>query len=170
MRKSIFDVAKESLSIETEAKRIIRLYKDEALVIANNQESSLYEFCSWYCFESWGGRGHFLDMDDFTNSINIEFIEKMALSGNEDFFIILLEYVFNLVHMAVCYCRYDNSISAVGNMFELLQTILKDDIDSLNYKYEVINDLVYIIEKKPMARINYSFIHLSFYYVLLFKH
>ena len=147
MRETIFDIAERSIDVSSDAERIIQLYSEDEIIIKTKEAMTLYDYVSKSCFDSWSGRNHFIDLEDFACAIDLSSIEQLARFGNAESFIILIEFVLNLMYMAMKDSKL--GIHTDENKYGLLKKIIEDDLSRMNHKQCVIDDLVYVVEDKP---------------------
>lgn len=151
MRKNIFEIAKESESLEKDIKRTIRLTNEEEIICEDNLifgNYTLFDFVSKYCFNDWKNRGHCIDLQDFLTSINYQDIVAEA-PHFENNMLLFIELVYNFWELA--YKKIDNNKIKCYQNFILLREILDDVLESLNYKtyYDKGKEQILVIEDKP---------------------
>lgn len=152
MKKNIFEIAKENENLERDIKRIIRLLKEEKIIFEGgsiiDEEYTLYEFVEAFCFNNWENRGHCIDLQDFLTSINYQFIESGAPYYEGDM-LLFIELVYNFWKLALN--KINESTYEYYSNFFLLQNIMEDILEKLNYKahYDEAKEQLLVIEDKP---------------------
>ena len=85
MRKSIFDIVKENIDMESEVDRIVTMAEDEEVISDGLKNYTLFDFVDKYCFKEWKHRGHFLDVEDYIETLDIEQIKESAKHSTDEF-------------------------------------------------------------------------------------
>lgn len=138
MRKSIFDIMSEEIDIKNESNRIVKMLEEEdSLLVAKygyTEKYSLIDFVNEYCFETWKGRGHCLDVDDFLEMTNYERIKWMSICYEVESFLNLIELAYNFWLLAMRKVASDKSdkIKTMGNFYHL-KDVLDDLLEQYNY-------------------------------------
>lgn len=151
MRKSIFDIASESINMSNETNRLISMTESEKLLCVNtNTYYKLFEFIDEYCFSDWDYRGHFIDVKDFLKSIDYNSLKTRATFRTDDF-ITLIELIYNLWYLsqkAFLNEKRGYKLQWCGNYYHL-KDVMDDILDQYNQKAYIDGERVLIIEDKP---------------------
>lgn len=153
MRKSIFDIVSENISIESEVERIDLMADEEKILVVDDYwQHTLFDFVDKYCFSSWPHRGHFIDVEDFLETAKFDEIREDAKYCIDDL-LTFIEVVYNFWQLSY-WKFFDNEkkfqLKWQGNYYHL-----KDVMDDVLQQY---NHVVYInikqkkvlvIEDKP---------------------
>lgn len=147
-RKSIFDIASNSLNISGEGKRINRMFHDDMIYI-HSVGYTIVEYIDYYVFSDWKWRGHFIDVDDFMEAIDYGGMVYDCENNDVDAFLSLIECVYNfwwLVHRDLI---AENSELRQGGNFYHLEDVMKDNLQKYNYKAYLCDERILVIEDKP---------------------
>lgn len=149
MRKSIFEIASEKIDMKGDSERICGMLFDEKTLIRGVCPYSIMEFVDEYCFEKWKWRSHFIDVEDYLNSLDFLRIKEKA-THDFDSFITLIEFSYNfwiLTHKG--FDTMNLTISWCGNYYHL-KDVMDDILNKNNYVAHIDkeNDCVLIIEDK----------------------
>ena len=148
MRKSIFDIASESINMENEVKRILTIAKTEkTLCVDDCFDYTIFDFVDEYCFEDWKYRGHFINVNDFLSTLNFNKIVSNAKTDAESL-LILIELIYNfwfLCHQKLEEKQSDYSFEWCGNFYHLRQ-IMDDILEKYNHTIAVDEDRILVVE------------------------
>ena len=147
MRKSIFDIASETIDIPGDVQRLYYLTFELRLVEAPYY-CTLVEFIADNCFGSWSKRGHFVKLKDFQDAFGFDEVLAKAKEGDPDAFIAFLEYIYNLWSLAY-WAFVSNGIYHKNHDFDLIKKIIDDNLERMNHKIHSKYDYGIIIEDKP---------------------
>ena len=148
-RKSIFDIASESLNISNEASRIVKMFYEDYMLYRNYSGYTIVEYIENYVFEEWKWRGHFIDVDDFMESIEYESIVHRCQYYDTESFLTLIELVYNfweLAHRDLI--AEDSELKWDGNFYHL-EDVMNDNLQKYNHKAYNCDDRILVIEDKP---------------------
>ncbi len=147
-RKSIFEMLNENDTINDDANRLIRLFESEPVIRVSYSEYTLLKYVRYYCFDHWKARKHCLDTEDFLKTIRYSHIK--ALSHNIEFFLILIEIIFNFWKLADNVLKNDKDAKYYAN-FNLLFDIMADCLAKYNHKavYDETTEQMLVVEDKP---------------------
>lgn len=148
MRKSIFDIAAESINMSNEVDRIYNMSITEKN-LSNYGSYTLFDFVDKYCFKEWRHRNHFLNVLDFLKSINYKEIRTKAKDGDVDSFMQLIEVTYNLWLLACNEVMDKNSTSTWKDNFFHLQDVMLDNLEKYNHTIYTEDDMALVIEDKP---------------------
>lgn len=148
-RKSIFDIAAESLDISNETTRIYTMFEEENSLYLNMKGYSLREYVDSYIFEDWKWRGHFLNVDDFLESIRYDDIVKFSEVCHLESFLLLIELVYNFWKLSHIELTKDGSELKWGGNFYHLNTVMEDNLQKFNHKAYFCDERILVIEDKP---------------------
>ena len=148
MRKSIFDIAASSINMKSEVNRIVAMSTEENNLY-NYGNYNLFDYVDDYCFNDWSWRNHFIDVEDFLESVDYESMQKNAQNGDVDAFITLIELTYNFWYLA--YIRLENKEFGTKwqNNFFHLREVMLDNLEKYNYKAYFDSDRILVIEDKP---------------------
>ena len=151
MRKSIFDIASESVNMMNETQRLVAMAeKENTLCVSSYEYCSLFKFIDSYCFRDWDYRGHFIDVKDFLKSIDYNNLKTGATFRTDDF-ITLIELIYNFWYLsqkAFLNEKRGYKLQWCGNYYHL-KDVMDDILDQYNQKVYFDNERVLIIEDKP---------------------
>lgn len=148
-RKNIFDVASDSLDIRNEASRIVKMFYEDDSLYFRNSGYTLVEYVEAFAFEEWKWRGHFIDVDDFLDSVGFDDIVNRCSFMDIEAFFLLVELVYNFWELANRDLTSDHSELAWGGNFFHLEHVMNDNLQKYNHKAYKHDDRVLIIEDKP---------------------
>ena len=148
-RKSIFDIASHSLNISNEAGRIARMFHEDDTLYAHSSGYTIAEYVGTYDFSEWKWRGHFVDVDDFLDSIGYEDIVYRCESDDTESFLTLIELVYNFWELAHRDLIAEDSELKWGGNFYHLEDVMNDNLQKYNYKVYNCDDRILVIEDKP---------------------
>lgn len=156
MRKSIFDIVSENISIESEIDRIIKMAtKENVLAVNTYSYYTLFEFVDEYCFKEWERRGHFIDLDDFLEAVGFEDLIEDAKYSVDDLFT-FIEVVYNFWQLS-CEMLYSedemaSKVNWCGNYYHLKE-VMDDILQQYNHAVHIDCDkqIVLVIENNPEA-------------------
>lgn len=95
MRKSIFDIVSENISIESEVDRMVIMSTEEDVLQVNSYHNyTLFEYVDNYCFRTWFNRGHFIHVDDFLDTVGFDNLKEDAKCSINDL-LTLIEVIYN---------------------------------------------------------------------------
>lgn len=149
MRKSIFDIASDSINISNEVDRIVSMSLKEKSTYSPPYDRTLFDFVDERCFRDWSYRGHFVDVKDFLEAIDYNEIIKSAKSGDVEAFMTLIELTYNLWSLAYRDIMDKQTDSGWNNNFFHLRDVMLDSLEKYNHKAYVKDECVLIIEDKP---------------------
>lgn len=158
MRDNIFTILKKNTNFKGDVYRIHRLMTEESIIIDNGHYAmTLENFVNKYCFCTWLGRGHCVDLEDFKQTLNFDDLLITLENFDEDnsefinCFVNYLEYGLNLLFLADRYCCKQKYRFKRLDTFNQLAKLLFDCIELINLKYieDEENGIVYLIENKP---------------------
>ena len=148
-RKSIFDIASESLNISNEANRIVKMFYEDDTLYRNSSGYTIVEYIENYIFEEWKWRGHFIDVDDFMESIEYESIVHRCQYYDTASFLTLIELVYNFWELAHRDLIAEDSELKWGGNFYHLEDVMNDNLQKYNHKAYNCDDRILVIEDKP---------------------
>lgn len=148
-RKSIFDIASESLNISNEAIRIVKMFYEDDTLYRNSSGYTIVEYIESHVFEEWKWRGHFIDVDDFMESIEYESIVHRCQYYDTESFLTLIELVYNFWELAHRDLIAENSELKWGGNFYHLEDVMNDNLQKYNHKAYNCDDRILVIEDKP---------------------
>ena len=148
-RKSIFDIASESLNISNEATRIVKMFYEGDALYRNSSGYTIVEYIESYVFDKWKWRGHFIDVDDFMESIEYESIVHRCHYHDTESFLMLIELVYNFWELAQRDLIAEDSELKWGGNFYHLEDVMNDNLEKYNHKAYNCDDRILIIEDKP---------------------
>lgn len=149
MRRSIFDIAASSVNISNEVDRIVAMSIKEKSTYSSPYDKTLFDFVDERCFKDWSYRGHFVNVNDFLESVNYNEIIKSAKNGDTEAFITLIELTYNLWSLAYHDIMDENSKTGWNNNFFHLRDVILDNLEKYNHTAYVEEDRILIIEDKP---------------------
>lgn len=151
-RKNIFDILAEENNMSKESTRIISLFENRYTIERNydGKRSTLKGFADGIVFEKWKSKGHHIDLDDFLDSINYNYISRAA-KHDVDKFLLLIELVYNIWRIVLNYVMTYDSVFELLDAFYQLENIMKDCLANLNHTtyYDEETERTYVIEDKP---------------------
>ena len=147
-RKSIFDIAAQSIDMESEIKRIIVMsFKEKVVQYA--YDCTLVDFVDKYCFKDWKYRGHFVNLNDMLDSIGFDEMKYDAMEDDVDSFMRVIETIYNLWRLARQKIKgKENSTYWIGNFYHL-KDVMDDNLEKYNHKAYIDDERILIIEDKP---------------------
>ena len=148
-RKSIFDIASESLDISSETKRIVKIFYEDDTIFRHSCSYTIVEYIQTYIFEDWKWRGHFIDVYDFLDSIDYENIVSCCYYDNVESFLTLIELVYNFWGLVQRDLLDENSNLEWGGNFYHLEDVMNDNLQKYNHKAYNCDDRILVIEDKP---------------------
>lgn len=148
MRRSIFDIAAESINMANEVDRIVTMSLKEKNLYYY-QDLALFDFVDRYCFNNWTHRGHFIDVKDLLEAISYNDLKKNAKNNDVDSFMTLIELTYNLWFLANNDLCDKESPSKWQNNFYHLRDVMLDNLEKYNHKAYVDGDRILVIEDKP---------------------
>lgn len=148
-RKSIFDIASESLNISNETNRIVKMFYEEDTICINSTFYTIVEYVESHAFDDWDWRGHFIDVDDFLESIEYDNIVNRCQQNDTESFLTLIELVYNFWKLAHRDLIAENSELKWGGNFYHLEDVMNDNLQKYNYKAYNCDDRILVIEDKP---------------------
>lgn len=135
-RETIFDIMKTSTKLIDDLHRLKRIFETEKTIsmrfhspTKSLKHMTMYDYICDYGFAGWKQRGHFVDFQDFLDSINfniffIDATEAKAVSS----ILFVIEFYYNIWMISKrAYCGHE------GN-FDLMKTIMDDCLAELNHK------------------------------------
>ncbi len=149
MRRSIFDIAEQSINMSNEVDRIVSMSLEEKNMYYRPYSHSVFDFVDKYCFKKWSKRGHFIDVKDYLQSVKYMDLKDSAKQGDTDSFITLIELTYNFWLLAHNDLQDKSSDSRWQNNFYHLHDVMLDNIEKYNHTAYVDGDQVLIIEHKP---------------------
>lgn len=148
MRKSIFDIASESLNMSNEVDRIVSMSLKEKNMNDQIWDYSVFDFVDKYCFNKWSRRGHFIDLKDFLAAVRYVELQMKAKANDVDAFITLIELTYNLWLLAHTDLMDNTSDSKWRNNFYHLRDVMLDNLAKYNHTVHVVEDYALVIEDK----------------------
>lgn len=152
MRKSIFEIASESIDMNSETQRILKMANsEETLCVRTYTYYKLFKFVDEYCFRDWEYRGHFINVKDFLDALDFDDIKTRATFDVENL-MILIELVYNFWNLSNQKFYESNrgySLQWCGNYYHL-----RDVMDDILAQYNHVaylnddKDCVLVIENK----------------------
>lgn len=145
MRKSIFDIASESINMESETNRLVAMSSEEhVLVIDSRVYRTIFRYVNEYCFGEWEQRGHFVDVDDFLEALEFNDLKEKA-TYDVDAFLTLIELIYNFWELSHKQLDLDDNekgykLRWCGNYYHL-----KNVMDDILGQY---NHIAYINEEQ----------------------
>ena len=153
MRKNIFDIASENITMKSEAERLVYLAtKEITLRIHSYDNETLFQYVNHYRFDQWKQRGHFLNLQDFLKGIDYEGVKKKAANDVESL-LTLIEIIYNIWMLA--YKAFDdmgkNHSLEYYESYYHLKEIMDDLLKQYNYTVYIDekNEQVLVIEDNP---------------------
>ena len=158
-RKNIFQIIASNNDMSREVDRIIRLFETEKTILVttnsfhDNGDYTLYKFVKKYCFLGWKNRGHFIDYNDFIDTIDYNEMKESA-KNDVNSFLTLIELLLNFWKMADTIVDhkkdYSFSVQFYDNYYQLY-IILVDCLSQYNHAffYNAETEQVLVIEDKP---------------------
>lgn len=152
MRKSIFEIASESVNMRNETQRIVHMARNEiTLCVSTYTNYKLFDFVDNYCFNDWKYRGHFINVKDFLDALDFDDIKTRATFDVEKF-MTLIELVYNFWNLS--HQKFDDDkkgylLQWCGNYYHL-----RDVMDDILAQYNHIaylnddKDCILVIENK----------------------
>ena len=137
MRKSIFDIVKENIDMESEVDRIVTMAEDEEVISDGLKNYTLFDFVDKYCFKEWKHRGHFLDVEDYIETLDIEQIKESAKHSTDEL-LTLIELVYNFWQLAewklvLAQDGKQNSFTGWCCNYYHLKDVMDEILDQFNY-------------------------------------
>lgn len=137
MRKSIFDIVKENIDMESEVDRIVTMAEDEEVISYGFKNYTLFDFVDKYCFKKWKHRGHFLDVEDYIETLDIEQIKENAKHSTDEL-LTLIELVYNFWQLAewklvLVQDGKQNSFTGWCGNYYHLKDVMDEILDQFNY-------------------------------------
>lgn len=153
MRKNIFDIASENITIKSEVERLVYLATEEkTLCVHSFNDITLFRYVNDYRFDQWKQRGHFLNLQDFLKVIDYEGVKKKAANDVESL-LTLIEIIYNIWVLSY------KAINDIGKNYSLecyesyyhLKKIMDDLLKQYNYTAYIDekNEQVLVIEDNP---------------------
>jgi len=149
VRKSIFDIASNSINISNEVDRIVAMSIKEKNLYYSPYDLSVFEFVDKLCFSKWSCRGHFVDVEDFLNAVKYNDIKSLAKNGDIDAFMSLIELTYNFWMLAHKNLVCEKSSSRWQKNFYHLRDVMLDNLEKYNHTAYIENDRILVIEDKP---------------------
>ena len=150
MRKSIFDIVAEKMDLENEAERITAIAEDEKVIDDSlYNRYTLFQFVNVYCFRDWAYRNHFVDVDDFLNTLDYEELKESA-SYDVDSMLTLIELIYNFWILSEQKVNDDSGdFGCFGNYYHL-KNVMDDILAQYNHMAYIDkkNNRVLVIEDK----------------------
>lgn len=133
MRKSIFEIVSENISMEDEIKRILTMAEEESVLCVDDYTyKKLFKFVDEYCFKYWEHRGHFINVDDYLKALNYTALKRSA-PQNIDSLLTVIELVYNFWNLSQREFfdnEKDYDLKWCGNYYHL-----KDVMDDVLHQY-----------------------------------
>lgn len=152
MRKSIFEIAAETIDIKSEVERIFKIFKVETTLCVDSYDyKSICKFVDEYCFGDWSKRGHFINTEDFLQALDFYKLKTRA-ANDSDSLLTFIELIYNfwyLTYLSFDNELFENKLEWCGNYFHL-QELMDDILQQYNHK-AYINDAeecVLVVEDK----------------------
>ena len=149
MRKNIFDIVTNSITLADEVNRIVSMSVKEKNLYYSPYNLSVFEFVDKYCFKDWNYRGHFVDLKDFLEALEYNNIIILAQNGDIDAFMTLIELTYNLWLLAYKDLKNDKTESKWQNNFYHLRDVMLDNLEKYNYTVYIDDDRALVIEDRP---------------------
>lgn len=149
MRKNIFDIVTNSITLADEVNRIVSMSVKEKNLYYSPYNLSVFEFVDKYCFKDWNYRGHFVDLKDFLEALEYNNIIILAQNGDVDAFMTLIELTYNLWLLAYKDLKNDKTESKWQNNFYHLRDVMLDNLEKYNYTVYIDDDRALVIEDRP---------------------
>lgn len=149
MRKSIFDIASESINISNEVDRIVSMTFEEKNLFYYPCDLTIADFVDKHCFRDWSCRGHFVNTNDFLKALDYKNLIKSAKSGDANSFMTLIELVYNFWALAHTDLLNEKTSSKWQNNYYHLRDVMLDNLEKYNHTAYIDNDCVLVIEDKP---------------------
>lgn len=152
MRKSIFDIVSENISIESEADRLITMATEEYVLQVNSyHDYTLFNYVDSYCFKDWLNRGHFIHVDDFLDTLGFDELKEDA-KYSVDSLLTLIEVIYNfwtLSNQNLFNGEKGHQLRWHGNYYHL-KDVMDDILQQYNHVAHTDNEqqCVLIIENK----------------------
>lgn len=137
MRKSIFDIVAESISMESETNRLVTMSSEEHVLCVNSRAyKTLFNYVDKYCFEDWKQRGHFVDVDDFLEALEFDDLKEKA-TYDVDAFLTLIELIYNFWELSHKQLALDDDeigykLQWCGNYYHL-KNVMDDVLGQYNH-------------------------------------
>ncbi len=149
-RKNIFEIASNSINMSNETTRIVRMFSGEdTLYLSSNDGYTITKYVDYYLFDDWKWRGHFLDVDDYLESIDFDDIVRLAENHVTEGFLTLIELVYNFWSLAYKEMTREGTKLKWGGYFYHLQDVMEDCLQKYNHKAYDCDDRILVIEDKP---------------------
>lgn len=148
MRKSIFEIASESINMSNEVDRIVNMSLTEKSMYRYGNYT-LFNFVDEYCFKKWSQRGHFVNVKDLLEAVQYNRIKANAKADNVDAFMQLIELTYNLWLLAYNDLIDKDSPSRWQNNFYHLRDVMLDNLEKYNHTIYIEDDMALVIEDKP---------------------
>jgi hypothetical protein len=149
LRKNIFDIVTNSITLADEVNRIVSMSVKEKNLYYSPYNLSVFEFVDKYCFKDWNYRGHFVDLKDFLEALEYNNIIILAQNGDVDAFMTLIELTYNLWLLAYKDLKNDKTESKWQNNFYHLRDVMLDNLEKYNYTVYIDDDRALVIEDRP---------------------
>ena len=149
-RRNIFDILEENNDIEKEVERIQCLYEETDTIKQRAVTCTIYEFLNKGVFAGWKRKGHCLNLEDFTDTIDFYEMVNEAPYEQEQL-LNFIETVYNFWWLAEDrMVRSDFQMEPLDS-FYFLKKIMDDVLAQVNYKVYKIpeEECVLVGENKP---------------------
>ena len=154
-RKNIFNlITGNAINVKIEYNRFKELIEEEIFYKKNHDSFTLFEYLDINFFRSWPYRHRAIDLDDYLTSIDIRDDNGDLKVFSLENLLLYIEIFLNLIYFSkltdVIEKDYESTIDS--DLFNTIFNNINDLLNSLNYKYTVINkSRVIIVEKDPIA-------------------
>ncbi len=149
-RRNIFDILAENNDIEKEVERIKCLYEETDTIKKRAVTCTICEFLDGGIFSGWKRKGHCLDLEDFTDTIDFYDMADDAPYEQEQL-LNFIETVYNFWWLAEDRMLRSELQLEPLNSFYLLKKIMDDVLAQRNYKVYQLpeEECVLVGEDKP---------------------
>ena len=104
-RKNIFQLVEENYDIQSEVRKIYKLYKEYYYFTSDDDDYSLEYLMRWRIFSNWRYRGTCIEIEEFFQRANADVPGIMSIRMPEESIINFLEIMGNFVTLAYDYCE-----------------------------------------------------------------
>ena len=104
-RKNIFQLVEENYDIQSEVRKIYKLYKEYYYFTSDDDDYSLEYLMRWRIFSNWRYRGTCIEIEEFFQRANADVPGIMSIRMPEESIINFLEIMENFVTLAYDYCE-----------------------------------------------------------------
>ena len=105
VRKNIFQLVEENYDIQSEVRKIYKLYKEYYYFTSDDDDYSLEYLMRWRIFSNWRYRGTCIEIEEFFQRANADVPGIMSIRMPEESIINFLEIMENFVTLAYDYCE-----------------------------------------------------------------